>query len=163
MKHRIYVSRDKRGLGSPNAYVLIKKAVHAALVAEGIHTGAVVDVLLTDDRGIQRINLEFRGVDKPTDVLSFPQNDFLPGEFNIGIAERDMETGRVLLGDMAISLERARAQGEEYGHGFEHELMYLAVHSVLHLLGYDHMDEADMKRQMREREKAVMNSLEEKE
>ena len=68
-------------------------------------------------------------------------------------------SGAVLLGDMAISLERCQAQGEEFGHGFEREVMYLTVHSVLHLLGYDHVDEAEMKRQMRAREEMIMSGL----
>lgn len=75
------------------------------------------------------------------------------------MCERDPETGCVLLGDMVFSLERCAAQGEEFGHGFEHELMYLAVHSTLHLLGYDHVDEGEMKRAMRAREKAIMALL----
>lgn len=160
MNHKIYISRDKRGLGSEYAHVMIKKAARAALGAEGIAISTVISVLLTDDEGMRRINLEFRGVDKPTDVLSFPQNEFAPGGFDPGIAEKDRETDAILLGDIAISLPRARAQGEAYGHGPEHEIMYLTVHGVLHLLGYDHLDEGEMKKQMREREKSVMSALE---
>ena len=105
---------------------------------------------------LNNVNREFRNVDAPTDVLSFPQNELEPGKFDASACERDMDTGAVLLGDMMISLPRCERQGEEYGHGFKRELMYLTVHSVLHLLGYDHVDEGEMKAQMRQREKAIM-------
>ena len=159
MKHDIYISRDKSGLGSNQAARLIKKAVNAALAAEGISVPCEVDVLLTDDAGIHSINLEFRGIDRPTDVLSFPMNELHPGAFDAELCERNPETGAILLGDMAISLERARAQGEEFGHGEEREICYLTIHSVLHLLGYDHMDEGEDKKLMREHEKAVCRVL----
>ena len=118
-----------------------------------------VDVLLTDDEGIHQINLEQRGVDAPTDVLSFPMFEFAPGQPPAEEAEIDPETGLLPLGDMVVSMERARAQGEEYGHGTKRELAYLAVHSVLHLLGYDHMDDGPQKARMRAREEAILNQL----
>ena len=117
-----------------------------------------VDVLFTDDAGIHAINLEQREVDRPTDVLSFPMFDLRPGE-NPTEEDADPGTGLVPLGDMVLSLERAKAQGEEFGHGTRREVAYLAVHSVLHLLGYDHMDEGPMKAQMREREEAILSQL----
>ena len=92
-------------------------------------------------------------------MLSFPLNELRPGEFRPEECERDLDTGDILLGDMVFSLERCASQGEEFGHGFAHELMYLTVHSVLHLLGYDHVDEGEMKRRMRGREKAIMERL----
>ena len=138
---------------------LLSRVIPAALEAEGVTVPCEVDVLRTDDAGIHQINLEQRQVDRPTDVLSFPMFEFTPGEPPTDDADADPETGLVPLGDMVISLERARAQGEEYGHGTEREVAYLAVHSVLHLLGYDHMDEGPQKRQMREREEAILNSL----
>ena len=95
-------------------------------------------------------------MDSATDVLSFPMNELTPGAFDAAMCERDMDTGAVLLGDMMISVPRCQAQGEEFGHGYEREIMYLTVHSVLHLLGYDHVDEGEMKRAMRAREKAIM-------
>ena len=103
-----------------------------------------VDVLFTDDEGIHQVNLDMRGVDRPTDVLSFPMFDLSPGE-KPGEEHEDPDTGLVPLGDMCISLERAAAQAEEYGHSVERELSYLAVHSVLHLLGYDHMEPEEEK------------------
>ncbi len=156
MKHEIYVSREVKGLGHNNSAACIKRAVNMALDAEGVDVPCVVSVMLTDDEGIHSVNREFRNVDRPTDVLSFPMNELTPGAFDADACERDMDTGAVLLGDMMLSVPRCAAQGEEYGHGYERELMYLTVHSMLHLLGYDHMDEGEMKRAMRAREKAIM-------
>ena len=156
MEHEVYVSREKTGLGHREAAGLIKKAVKMALNAESINVPCVISVMLTDDDGIHAVNKEFRGVDRATDVLSFPLNELTPGEFDPEECERDLDTDAVMLGDMMISLERCEAQGAEFGHGFNREIQYLTVHSVLHLLGYDHVDEAEMKKQMRAREKAIM-------
>lgn len=156
MQHEIYISREVTGLGHNNSAALIKRAAAMALDAEEVDTPCIISVMLTDDEGIHRVNREFRGVDRPTDVLSFPMNELAPGEFDAALCERDMDSGAVMLGDMMISVPRCAAQGEEFGHGYERELMYLTVHSVLHLLGYDHVDEGEMKRQMRAREKAIM-------
>ena len=160
MEHEIYISREVSGLGHNEAAGLIKKAVNMALDAEGVAEDCIVSVMLTDDEGIHRVNLEFRGVDRPTDVLSFPMNELVPGEFEPEDCERDMDSGKIVLGDMMISIPRCAEQGEEFGHGFKREIMYLTVHSVLHLLGYDHVDEGEMKRQMRRREKEIMGDKE---
>lgn len=136
----------------------LQAAVLAALDAEGVSVSCEVDVLVTDDVGIHRVNLDMRGVDAPTDVLSFPMLQLCPGETPTA-EDADPDSGLVPLGDMCISLERAQAQGEEFGHGAERELCYLAVHSALHLLGYDHLDEGPMKAQMRAREETIMESL----
>ncbi len=156
MEHEVEISRERTGLGHPEAARLIKKAVHRTLDAEGVHEPCLISVLLTDDAGIRAVNREFRDIDRATDVLSFPMNELTPGEFEPELCDRDMETGALMLGDMMISLERCEAQGEEFGHGFGREIQYLTVHSVLHLLGYDHVDEGERKRQMRAREKAIM-------
>ena len=156
MEHEIYISREVTGLGHNEAAALIKKAVNMALDAEGINEDCIVSVMLTDDEGIHRVNLEFRGVDRATDVLSFPMNELVPGEFEAEDCERDMDSGKIMLGDMMISIPRCVEQGEEFGHGFKREIMYLTVHSILHLLGYDHVDEGEMKLQMRQREKEIM-------
>ena len=156
--HKIYVRRDKKNLGETGAYRIVKKAARAALKTENVDELCCISVLLTDDDGIHEINNEQRGIDSATDVLSFPMNEFEEGSPDFEYAERD-ENGSVFLGDMVLSLERARAQGEEFGHGFEHELAYLTVHSVLHLLGYDHLDEGERKRLMRSREKLAMAEL----
>jgi probable rRNA maturation factor len=156
MNHEIYVSRQVKNLGHNESAALIKKAATMALDAEGIAVPCIISVMLTDEDGIHAINKEFRNVDRPTDVLSFPMNELEPGRFDPELCERDMDTGAVLLGDMMISVPRCEAQGEEFGHGYRREIMYLTVHSVLHLLGYDHVDEGEMKAQMRAREKAIM-------
>ena len=137
---------------------LLEKVISAALEAEGVEADCEINVLLTDDEGIHQVNLDMRGVDRPTDVLSFPMFDLQPGE-KPGEEDADPDTGLVPLGDICLSLERARAQAEEFGHSVERELSYLTVHSVLHLLGYDHMDEGPMKVQMRGREEAILQTL----
>lgn len=137
---------------------LLRRVISAALEAEGMDLPCEINVLLTDDEGIHQVTLDMRGVDRPTDVLSFPMFDLSPGE-KPGEEHEDPDTGLVPLGDMCISLERAAAQAEEYGHSVERELSYLAVHSVLHLLGYDHMDEGPMKAQMRRREEHILEGL----
>ena len=156
MEHEVYVSREVKGLGHNESAALIKKAVSMALDAEGIPVPCIISVMLTDDEGIHAVNQEFRGVDRATDVLSFPLNELEPGNFDPELCETDPETGGVMLGDMMISVPRCETQGEEFGHGYKREIMYLTVHSVLHLLGYDHLDEGEMKAQMRAREKAIM-------
>lgn len=137
----------------------LEAVITAALEAEGVEIPCEINVLLTDDEGIHAVNRETRGVDRPTDVLSFPMFELEPGVPPEGEAFLDPETGRCPLGDMCISLERAAAQAEEYGHSLDRELCYLAVHSALHLLGYDHLDEGPMKRQMRAREEAILGKL----
>ena len=156
MEHEIYVSREKRNLGHNNAAALIKKAIAMALKAEGISVPCLISVMLTDDEGIRQVNKEFRDIDRATDVLSFPLNELTPGAFDASLCEQDLDTGSVLLGDMMSYLPRCEAQGDEFGDCFDREFMYLTVHSVLHLLGYDHVDEGEGKRLMRTREKMIM-------
>ena len=154
--HEIEVSREVKNLGHRNAATLIRKAAEKALAAEQVQVPCLISVMLTDAEGIHRVNREFRGVDRETEVLSVTLNELTPGEFDPEACERDWETGAVMLGDMMISIPACERQGEEFGHGFEREIQYLTVHSVLHLLGYDHVDEGEQKRQMRAREKAIM-------
>ena len=157
--HNIVVYRDKRSLGYPESAALLKKAAKAALKAQKVREDCCINIMLTDDAGIREINREQRGVDAPTDVLSFPMSEQTEGSFDPEKCEQDFDTGALLLGDMVLSLERCDRQGQEYGHGYAHELSYLCVHSVLHLLGYDHLDEGPRKKAMRAREKAVMAQL----
>ena len=139
---------------------IIKNVIEESLDYVECPYDAEVNVLLTDNAGIHQINLDMRGIDNPTDVLSFPMFQLTPGAPpTLDDVEADPGTGLVPLGDMVLSLERAEAQGAEYGHGAEREAAYLAVHSVLHLLGYDHLDEGPMKAQMREREEAILAAL----
>ena len=156
MTLNLILTREVSGLGHPNTISLVRKAAESALKAEGVAEDCILSVLLTDDEGIRRINREFRGLDRPTDVLSFPMNDLIAGQFDPAQCGRDPETGEILLGDMVLSIPRCEEQGEEFGHGYNREVQYLTVHSVLHLLGYDHVDEGPMKKQMRAREKLIM-------
>ncbi len=157
MNHQILLESE---LEEEFAYApLLERVITAALEAEGVKTPCEVDVLITDDEGIHQINLEQREIDRPTDVLSFPMFNYTPGNPPVDDADADPATGLTPLGDMVISLERAREQALEYGHPVERELSYLAVHSVLHLLGYDHVDEGEEKARMREREEAILSQL----
>ena len=158
MKHSIVITSEKKGLATIPVRQHIKRCITAALDVQGVDVPCEINVLVTDDAGIHQINREMREVDRPTDVLSFPMFDLEPGQHPED-GEEDPETGLVPLGDMCISLERAAAQAEEFGHSVERELSYLTVHSVLHLLGYDHLDEGPMKAQMRAREEAILEGL----
>ncbi|MBO5240891.1 MAG: rRNA maturation RNase YbeY [Clostridia bacterium] len=119
-----------------------------------------IEVSFVGEEEIQRLNRELRGVDKITDVLSFPALDLERGQ---AIQKADYpfeidEEGRLLLGSIAICIKRAREQAEEYGHSYERELHYLLVHGIMHCLGYDHMEENE-KAQMREKEEIILNKL----
>lgn len=156
-RHYIPVTADVPGVDEKKC-ALIRKVIRTALGLEGVDFPCEVDVSVTSDEGIHQINLEQRGVDRPTDVLSFPAFDLTPGELP-GPDDADPATGLVPLGDMVLSLERVNAQAKEYGHSNRRELAYLVVHSVLHLLGYDHLDEGPQKARMRAREDAIMAEL----
>ena len=156
MEHQIIIETEVEGV---EAFAdALREVIPAALEAEGVGLPCEVDVLFTDDGGIRRVNQAMRGVDAATDVLSFPMFDMPAGSLPTP-GWSDPDTGLIPLGDMCISLERAKAQAQEYGHSLERELSYLAVHSVLHLLGYDHVDEGPQKVQMREREEAILGRL----
>ena len=137
----------------------MEAVISAALEAEGVDLPCEINVLLTDDEGIHQVNLDMREVDRATDVLSFPMFEMEPGVPPEGEEYLDPATELCPLGDMCISLERAEAQAKEFGHSLEREVCYLTVHSVLHLLGYDHLDEGPMKTQMRTREEAILGKL----
>ena len=156
-KHKIMISADVPGVDE-GLRSFLRRVIRTALDAEGVEVPCEVSVLVTNDTGIHRVNVDMRGVDAPTDVLSFPMFELAPGD-KPSEDDADPATGLVPLGDMCISLERACAQAKEYGHSNRRELAYLAVHSVLHLLGYDHLDEGPMKAQMRGREESIMSAL----
>jgi probable rRNA maturation factor len=119
-----------------------------------------VSVLITNDDGIQKINREFRGIDNPTDVLSFPMQDFSsPGWSFVDAEMIEHLTGHLPLGDIILSAQRVETQARENAQSREQETAYLTIHAVLHLLGYDHIDEAEGKKQMRMREKAVLKEV----
>lgn len=136
---------------------VIKEAVAEVLHGEGVDMPVEVSVTVTNDEEIQKLNLEHRGMDRPTDVLSFPMLEFFhPGEIDAAVGDYDQE--KLLLGDIVISLERALRQAEEFGHSLQREIGFLAAHSTLHLLGYDH-ETAEDEAVMIEKQKHYLNNL----
>lgn len=156
MEHDIIFSSDVEVPAGMEAR--IKEVILTALSVQGLNLPCEINVLFTDNAGIQAVNKRMRGVDSATDVLSFPMFEIPEGYLPSALCS-DPDTGLIALGDMCISLERARTQAEEFGHSLEREVSYLAVHSVLHLLGYDHLDEGVRKARMREREEAILGEL----
>ena len=156
-RHYLPITADVPGVNDSQR-AFIRKVIRTALAAEGVDFPCEVDVLLTDDEGIHRITLDMRQVDRPPAVLGFPEFDLAPGE-HPGPEDADPGTGLIPLGDMVLSMERVAAQAKAFGHSRRRELAFLVTHSVLHLLGYDHLDEGPMKEQMRAREEAVMALL----
>lgn len=135
---------------------VIRKCICSTLQFQGIRVPCEINVLVTNDKGIHAINKASRDIDSPTDVLSFPMFQFTPGELPEDWTQYlDPETGLCPLGDMAISLERTISQANEFGHSMHREIGYLTIHSMLHLLGYDHLDDGQQKKQMRNREKEI--------
>ena len=160
MRHKINLVFEQLSLQKFTIAQNIKRCIHETLEAEGINVRCEINVLVTDDAGIRIINRESRQLDKATDVLSFPMFDLEAGNPPADWTEyEDPSTGLVPLGDMCISLERAVAQAEEFGHSVKREVGYLTIHSMLHLLGYDHLDEGEQKRQMRGREEAIAAAI----
>ena len=156
MTHKINLVFEQLSLQKFTISGIIHKCIQETLRAEGVSARCEINVLVTNDAGIHTINRESRQIDRPTDVLSFPMFQLEAGRPPKDWSEyADPETGLVPLGDMCISLERATAQAQEFGHSVRREVGYLTIHSMLHLLGYDHLDEGEQKRQMRAREEAI--------
>lgn len=153
---KINLTIDTLTILRPVIIAVIRRSIETTLKMQGVQVPCEINVLITDDKGIHAINNASRGIDSPTDVLSFPMFQFTAGELPDDWTEYlDPETGLCPLGDMAISVERAIKQAREYGHGMRREIGYLTIHSMLHLLGYDHMDDGEQKKQMREREELI--------
>ena len=149
-KIKVTIDNKQKAIKVPTGVrMLIRRCCHAVLELEEFEGSAEVDVSLVDNQQIHAINLEQRHIDAPTDVLSFPLGE--NGEY-----DQNPATGAYMLGDIVISLEKAQAQAEEYGHSLQREVGYLTVHSVLHLLGYDHVEGGLEAVRMREKEEAVM-------
>ena len=129
---------------------LVRRAVCESLEYESFYNDAEVSVTFTDNEGIRALNAEYRGIDKETDVLSFPLTDFEGGE------EPPADEAAISLGDIVVSLEKARTQAEEFGHSFQREVAFLCVHSMLHLLGYDHVDSDEDDAEMRRRQSEIL-------
>jgi len=160
MNHKIYARHSGVAAADRLRIPLIKHCVKTALRLEKVDKPCEVSLLVTDDETISWMNNEYRGVESPTDVLSFPMLVFdPPGWTVLGPGAKDPETGLIPLGEIILSAESVKRQAKEYGHTSERETAYLTVHSVLHLLGYDHTDEADGKKRMREREEKIMEEI----
>ena len=158
--HKINITFDIFTLKESIVAAIITRCIDATLHAEGVTADCEINVLVTNDRGIHAINKASRNIDRPTDVLSFPMFQLEAGNPPADWEEYlDPETGLCPLGDMCISLERAKAQAKEFGHSAKREVGYLTIHSMLHLLGYDHLDEGPMKKQMRGREEVIAATI----
>ena len=131
---------------------LVRSAVAASLEYMGVDRDAEISVLFTDNENIRELNREHRGIDRATDVLSFPMGE--NGEYDV-----NHDTGAKILGDIVISMEKAVEQASRYGHSLEREVGYLTAHSMLHLLGYDHEKSGLDRVRMREKEEQVMSQL----
>ena len=153
MKIKVNITNKQKKIKIPTGLrLLVRKACSATLLHENFADSAEVDVTFVTDEQIRVYNNEFRNIDKSTDVLSFPLG-------TDGVYDTNPETGFKMLGDIVISLEHAKAQAELYGHSFDREVAFLAVHSMLHLLGYDHINGGIEQAIMREKEEAILNKL----
>jgi len=134
---------------------LIKKVIELSFDLEGFHENAEVNILLTDDENIRVLNKQYRDIDAPTDVLSFPMLDAKEGKIEIGAGDYNLEKDSIILGDIVISLETAAKQAQEYGHSFEREIAFLTTHGIFHLFGYDHMTEDEEKTMLGKQEEVL--------
>lgn len=154
IKIRVFGSnRQKNVPVTKELRTLVKKCCLETLYEEGYKGSFEVSVTFTDNEGIREINKEYRNIDKETDVLSFPATD--AGES----FTRSRETGCFILGDIVMSLEKAVAQAQEYGHSFEREAAFLTVHSMLHLLGYDHVNSEEEEREMFGKQDIILEAM----
>ena len=160
MSVKINISYDRKRLANVGLGMHLRRCITRSLAVQGVDVSCEINVLVTDNEGIREINKASRNIDSATDVLSFPMFQLEPGNPPEDWEEYlDFETEMCPLGDMCISLERAKAQAKAFGHSLRREIGYLTIHSVLHLLGYDHMDEAEEKAQMRSREEAIAATI----
>jgi probable rRNA maturation factor len=142
---------------------IINKVIAVSLKIEECPYEVEVSVTITDNEEIRKINDEFRNMDKPTDVLSFPLIEYYkPGDFSVVEEDDDelfdLDTGELMLGDIIISMEKAEDQAKEYGHSIEREIGFLTAHSMLHLMGYDHM-EVDEEKLMKQKQEEILSKV----
>ena len=153
MSHKVYITNKQNVVKVPSGLrILIRRSCHAVLEFEKFEESAEISVTFVDNEQIAELNAQYRNKPQPTDVLSFPL-----GENNV--YDRNPETGAVLLGDIVISLERAVEQAKLYGHSLQREVAFLTVHSMFHLLGYDHEGGGLEAVRMREKEEAALIQL----
>ena len=153
MNAKVNITVKEKNVAIPREYrALIRKACNATLKYEGFIDKAEINVTIVDDEEIRELNREFRDIDKSTDVLSFPLGED-------GVYDYNPETDALMLGDIVISVDHAIAQAELYGHGIEREIAFLTVHSMLHLLGYDHVHNEREEKEMFTRQEEVLKSM----
>lgn len=149
---KVIITNDQKTVKIPTGLrLLIRRCCHAVLELENFTDPAEISITFTDNKGIRELNKQYRNIDSETDVLSFPMGEN-------GNYDTNPETGAKLLGDVVISMEKATEQAAAFDHSLQREVGYLTAHSVLHLLGYDHMEKLEKVR-MREKEEAVMAAL----
>ena len=150
MSNKVLITNQQKKVKIPSGLrILIRRSCNAVLEFEGFEQPAEISVTFVDNAEIQTLNAQYRGKDMPTDVLSFPLGE--DGKYDV-----DQDTGACLLGDIVISMEKAMEQAELYGHPLQREVAFLTVHSMLHLLGYDHEQGGLAAVKMREKEEAVL-------
>lgn len=153
MSNKVYITNHQKAVKIPSGLrILIRRSCNAVLEYEKFEGPAEISVTFVDNAAIQELNAQYRGKDMPTDVLSFPLGEN-------GVYDKNEDTGASLLGDIVISMEKAMEQAELYGHALQREVAFLTVHSMLHLLGYDHEAGGLEAVRMREKEEAVLIQL----
>ena len=153
MKVKVTISVNEKGIKLPTGTrLLIRKACIATLKYENFNNNAEIDVTIVGDEQIKEMNNQFRNIDKSTDVLSFPLGEN-------GVYDKNPVTNAYMLGDIVISIDHAVAQADLYGHSLRREIAFLTVHSMLHLLGYDHVNGGMEQAIMREKEEAILTNL----
>ena len=151
-KIKVIITNDQKEVKIPTGVrMLVRRCCNAVLTFEDFSESAEISVTFVDDERIHEINKEHRNIDSSTDVLSFPLGED-------GVYDENPETGAKMLGDIVISVDHALYQADLYGHGIEREIAFLTVHSMLHLLGYDHMEEEE-KARMRKKEEQIMTNI----
>lgn len=152
-KVKVIISNEQRAVKIPTGIrMLVRRCCHAVLLEENFDGSAEISVTFVDNEGIHKLNKQYRNIDRETDVLSFPLGE--NGEYDI-----NHDTGAKMLGDIVISLPKAVEQAEAYGHPLQREVAFLTVHSMLHLLGYDHENGGLEAVRMREKEESVLTQL----
>ena len=151
-KIKVIITNKQKTVKIPTGLrMLVRRTCNAVLRMENFQGSAAISVTFVDNQGIRELNAQYRDKDTETDVLSFPMGEN-------GVWDKDPETGAFILGDVVISMEKAMEQANIYGHSLQREVGYLTAHSVLHLLGYDHIEPLD-RVHMREKEELVMDQL----
>ena len=153
MSNKVYITNHQKAVKIPSGLrILIRRSCNAVLEYEKFEGPAEISVTFVDNAAIQELNAQYRGKDMPTDVLSFPLGEN-------GVYDKNEDTGASLLGDIVISMEKAMEQAELYGHALQREVAFLTVHSMFHLLGYDHEAGGLEAVRMREKEEAALIQL----